>query len=64
MAILETFTTVGPMAICYPRLNSTLPLADVKMKDPSAPVDSEGLDLVNKVEVLCLDGVVRLLLAE
>ena len=64
MAMIDAFTTVGPLAVCYPRLNSTLPLADVQMKDLSTPVDSESLDLVNKVEVLSLDSVVRLLLTE
>lgn len=64
MAILETFTTVGPMAVCYPRLNSTLPLADIEVKNPGTPVNSECLDLVNKVEVLGLDSIVRLLLTE
>lgn len=64
MAILETFTTVGPMAVCYPRLNTTLPLRDVKMNDPSAPLNSESFHLVNKAEGLGLDSAVRLLLVE
>ena len=64
MSILNTFTTVGPIGVCYPRLNSTVPLNSVQVDDPSAGFDSEGLDLVNKVERLGFGCGVRILLPE
>lgn len=64
MAILDTFTTIGPMSVCYPRLNSTVPLDGIKMHNPSAALDSEGLYLVDKTERLGLGGAIGLLLPE
>lgn len=64
MAILNTFTTVGPMSVCYPRLNSTVPLECVQVDNPSARLDSEGLHLMNKVEGLGLCSSMGLLLPE
>lgn len=64
MSILNTFTTVGPIGVCYPRLNSTVPLNSVQVDNPSAGLDSEGLDLVNKIEGLRLGGGMGLLLTE
>ena len=62
MAVLDTFTTVGPMSVCYPRLNSTLPLENVHVDNGSPAFDSQSLDLVNKVEGLGLDSAVSFLL--
>ena len=64
MAILNTFTTVGPMNVCYPRLNSTVPLNGVQVDNPRARLDSEGLHLMNKVEGLGLSGSMGPLLPE
>lgn len=64
MAILDTFTTVGPMSVCYPRLNSTLPLDGIKVHNPGTPLDSQRFDLVNKVEGLGLDSAISLLLVK
>jgi hypothetical protein len=70
MTIRDTFTEV-PLSVCYPRLNSTLPLDrtittldGVEMHDPCASVDSQSLDLVNKAEGLGLRSAVSFLLVE
>ena len=69
MAILDTFTTSGPMSVCYPRLNSTLPperpaLDGVKVNNPSSAIDKQGLDLVNEVECFGFDSAVGFLLVK
>jgi hypothetical protein len=64
MAILDTFTTVGPMSVCYPRLNSTVPLDSVQVDNPSTGLYNERLNLVNKVEGLGLSSGMSLLLPE
>ena len=64
MAIPNTFTTVEPMGVCYPRLNSTLPLDGVKVDNPRPALDGQSLDLVNKVEGLGLRSTVGFLLVE
>jgi hypothetical protein len=61
MAILETFTTVGPMSVCYPRLSTTLLPADIQVDDKCPSLDNQGLDLVNKAEGLGLGSTVRFL---
>jgi hypothetical protein len=69
VAVLDTYTTSGPLSVCYPRLNSTLPpdrspspSEDVKVGDPRTGLDCQSLDLMNKAEFLGLDGTVGLLL--
>lgn len=64
MPILHTFTTIEPASVCYPRLNTTLRLEDIKMNDLGAPADSQSLDLVNKAEGLGLGSAVSLLLVK
>lgn len=69
MAILDTFTTTGPLSVCYPRLNSTLPpektLSDgIEMQHPGSLFDRQSLDLMNKFEGLSLGSTVGFLLIE
>lgn len=62
MPILNTFTTIEPASVCYPRLNTTLPLEDVKVNHLSTPADNQSFDLVNKTEGLGLGSAIGLLL--
>jgi hypothetical protein len=64
MAILNTFTTVGPISVCYPRLNSTVPLNSVEMHNPSPTLNGEGLYFMDKTEGLGFGSAVGLLLPE
>jgi hypothetical protein len=64
MPIINTFTTVEPISVCYPRLNGTLPLEDVKVHDLGTSIDDQGLYLVNKAEGLGLSRAVGLLLVK
>lgn len=44
MAIRETFTTAGPISVCYPRLNGTLPLENRDVLHTRPALDLERRD--------------------
>ncbi len=64
MAMLDTFTTTEPMSVCYPRLNTTMPLEQVKVSHLGSALDAQSFDLSNKAEGLGLSSAVGFLLVE
>ena len=61
MAILNTFTTIEPLTVSYPRLNGTMPLDGVQVEHSRSILDTQGLDLMNKTEACGFGGAIGLL---